>query len=245
MERASTLISKELNLENIILTLEKDSNRKIYPEFEVKLAKKWEDILKDAKEQGKLAYDNPYCLRLNNFQLDNKNLELKVSYEPFSKRFPIFKSEEIRNLAHEYWAKGLFICSFIKTSDNKYIFGKRSGKTLASHDIDFIGGGLDKKIEDPKTYLKYMLFNEFKEEINLEETDISTCVFKGMIVTFSTLIGIMCNTTLRIDSNSVLQKFNQHNDNEMSSLEIIDEKNILNFLDSLDGYRKTSSEFLN
>jgi len=75
-------------------------------------------------------------------------------------------------VGEQYYCNGLAIGGLIKTKDNKYIFGKRTGKTIAVHNIDIIGGivedlGIKTGEELAKCNLK-----EIDEETNIQEEHI-------------------------------------------------------------------------
>lgn len=236
MKKPAILVNKTLELSQVKLVIESKSNRKIKPEFEEEADKKWEAILKDAKETGKLAYDNPHIQRLNDLEIKEDTLVLHFAEEKFSKLRGLREISEIHALDDAYWPKGLYICSLTCTSDNKYIFGKVSGKTLSNKKYDYIGGVLDEEVVDKDNYLRKMILQEFEQEVNINESNIEGIKFVGLIISGSTTIGVVVYTKLNINSEEVLKLHKEKNDEEMESIEVIEE-------DGLEEFLKESFEF--
>lgn len=242
MIKPGILLKKKLKLSDIEFIPEA-SNRKVDPELEKSVDAIWRELEIDAEKNGKLAYDNPYTYRLNEFEFKDGKLYIHAGQIDFKTRFSIRKNPKMYELSEEYWSKGLFIGSLIKTLDNKYVFGVRSDKTLANKKEDLIGGSLDKMYYE--NYLKGMLVEEFQEELSISEGNIDSIIAIGLVISRTTFTGIVCLTKINLSSFELNKIFERSNDHlEMKSLRFIEEHELKHYLVELGDYRELIPELL-
>lgn len=238
-----------LRLSDINVSTQK-SNRKTNDEIEKRIKRKWNEILIDAKKNGKLAYENEFTYRLNNFTFDNNKLSIELGQTPFSVRYTLSKFEDIKSLQQEYWSKGVFIGGLVKTTDDYFVFGKKSNSNLSSTNfnkierIDPVGGALDQKIEEENNYLELILKNELKEELGIEDNNINEIRALGILLSRTSFVGIQCLTKLNLTRNEVYNRFKTQSDDEFKDLVFIENDEIHEFLLNLEDYRPLLSDLL-
>jgi len=229
---------------DISISYKKESNRKIDKSLELKVSQKWEEMLKEAKSKGKLIY-NGESYRLNNLTETNCKLHFEVSKFRYSTRRPIREfPEELEKLGEDYYSRGLAIGGFIKTTDDLYIFGKRSGKTMETNSEDFIGGIVDEV--DLKTGEDIFKLNkrEIFEELNITSAEIADIYLVGVVSTGVANVVIISQTFLNVDSEHVNQLFDKRKDSEMKSLRFVKEKDLKTYLKGLGGHKNAVVELI-
>lgn len=242
METPTILVKKKCKLEDIELILE-ESNRIIDSELEAAAEELWAKKLADAKKTGKLAYDNPHTIRLNEFEETDKGLRYKVSEIPFRIRYALPQVPEMIEMPYDYWSKGMFIGGLTRTSDDLFVFGVKGNHSLSTESlkkkvkIDPIGGALDKPIDDKQNYLQNMLNQEIKEELGLDPDNVFSVTVIGMVISKYSFVGISCYTKLSVDSKEVQQSFKTNSDREFSDIIFVEESGLREFLLETEDYR--------
>lgn len=181
---------------------------------------------------------------MNSFSLDEKILNLEIATIPFRIRnMTGFFRNEINQLEEAYFTKGLFVCSLILTIDEKFVFGKLSGKTFNNTKFDLIGGTLCKdenEINSGKDIFN-SLYSEFVEEVNLLEENIEDCTMIGAILNENFQVGLIFFTKINLTSNELNDEFLEKNDGEMKALEFVSSDAIATFLTSFQGWKSSVS----
>jgi hypothetical protein len=241
MNKTSILLTCNLGLSEINIDI-KPSDRKVDPELESQVASTWAKILKEAEKSGQLAYENEYTYRLNGFTFDKGNLELEIAQIPFSIRYALTKLPRTFELREDYWPKGLFVASIVKTSDDFFVFGSKSSKNLSSNalkvkKIDPIGGMLDEQVLDVNLYLDKMLKNELLEEAGINPKFIEEVRCIGLLISRSSNIGIINYTRINVTKNELNESFKQLNDGEFSDLIFVEKSELEQFTSELEDYR--------
>lgn len=232
--------------DDILISVLEKSNRKIDPSLEAKIKTTWTQLYKEAKKNNKVIYDG-LNYRLESYEIDGENLHLTLSTFPFSIRKPLSDHrDDLEVLGPDYYANGLSIGGFIQTTDNKFVFGNKSGNTLSRNAIDFIGGtleGIEIKTSDD---LVKKNKDEILEEIGITDNEIESIQIISMVLTPGTNIIIVTHTKLNISSEQLQTNFNQSSekDGEMSGIEIVERENLENFLKSLGGYKIHAVELI-
>ncbi len=124
-----------------------------------------------------------------------------------------------------------FHCStvaLIKTADNFYVFGSRNANTIHTQPMDFIGGGLqfDELEVNNGEDIEKNVVKELYEEINVCQSDILHIEGIGIILSTSTNISFIFKVDLRLNKDSLKDKFLERKDDEMSELIFIKEENL-------------------
>ncbi len=239
------LIKGDFTSKNIEITTNLISNRAISDDVEKQIDKVWQETVENAKKSSQLIFDGE-SFRLDSYTVNAGILKLELSKFKYKVRSSLNKlKDELGNLGDEYYCNGLAIGGIIKTKDNKFIFGRRSGNTITNNSVDFIGGILEPEVikgaEDLFRYNK----QEMLEEIGLNETYIISQKLIALVLSPSTNIIMLTYTRLNIDSGEVKNIFEQSNDKfEMSELVFINEDKLIEYLHKLGGYKVAVAELL-
>jgi len=239
------LVKGGFSPEDIHIQLNRETNRKTTQELEKLIREEWEWLYSKAKSEGRIIWDGE-SYRLDDFRVnEHGELFLKVSPIKYSVRAPLNRlTQYTEKLGEQYLAKGLGIGGFLKTTDGKFIFGVRSGKTLTSNKIDFIGGIVENVDLNSGKELFSQNYKEIQEEMGVSKDQIDNMVVLGMILSNTSNVIIITFTQLNIDSKKVLDVFRQRNDEEMSSLEFVEEESLKDYLHDLGGYKVVVYELL-
>ncbi len=178
MNKNSVIFNANLT-DNQVTVTEISSSRKINPQLEGACAKRWQETVTKAHLEKKLLW-NDTVYRFERANMTNKGLHLKVSTIPFSIRLAMNDyTKQIIALGQDYAPMGMYISSFIVSSDQYYIFIEKSDKYYTTRTLCFVGGVLSKRPRGLKSGKD--LFAETKREIT-EETGIRPTLIKDPIL---------------------------------------------------------------
>jgi len=245
MRKPKILLKKKINF-NEVFIVEESSNRRADPLLDKKAMVIWQERLIEAEKNNQRAWDS-VTYRLNSFNFKKGKFLLNCGLMNFSLRNTLKSMPELDSYSEDYLPKGLAIGGFIETTDNYFIFGIRSGKTLGGKgDVDFIGGILskDEKVVENGEDLKTVLFSEIVEEIGIGRENILTSFILGLISSESGNVIILAYSTTNLSKQQVLESFKDMGDEEMANLIFVKKDKLEDFLKSLSNYRCKAVEFL-
>lgn len=239
------LIKGNFTSKNIEITTNLTSNRAISDDVEKQIETVWEQTVVDAKKNNQLIFDGE-SFRLDFYSVDADILKLELSKFKYKVRSSLNKlKDELEELGEKYYCNGLAIGGLIKTKENKFIFGKRSGNTITNNLEDFIGGILEPDVIKDAEDLFRCNKQEILEEIGLNENHIISQKLIALVLSPSTNIIMLTYTRLNIDSGDVKNIFEQSNDKfEMAELVFIDEDKLIDHLHKLGSYKVAVAELL-
>lgn len=234
------LTSNKYSHEEIIVNYNEISKRKIDTELEEKVDKFWLEFYKQAIKENKIIFDGE-SYRLDGFEENSGKLVIEMSKIKFSKRLPLSRVDGVWNYSNDYQQNGLAIGGFIKTKDNKYIFGVKSGDTISKQTVDFIGGMLeDEHIPQNGQDLFNVNIREIEEEAGIDKSFINTINLIGLIRSKSTTIVLLTFIELNLSENEVKKIFSVRHDSEMSDLIFKKYDELENFCNELGSYKPLS-----
>ena len=215
------------------------SNRKINPDWEVECEAEWLRKVEDAKISGKKAWDS-VTYRLNDLNVENNRVLLDLGTILFRIRNTFPSIVEGQEVEEEYFPKGVFVAGLIQTTDDLFVFGKLSGKTLVKRKIDFIGGTLvkDELIVNNGSDLITALEAELEEEINVSPENVESYHLISVVLSDRFNVGLIYHVQLKVSSETVLESFQQANDQEMSNVIFVEKKDLYNFASDIPGFGK-------
>jgi len=246
MIESHVLIKKRLKSQDVQVTFNLNSSRKVDPSIEQEALDNWYKNLQTYKENNQKIWDGT-TYRLNTLKIYENSLDLELSTVKFSTingYRDIFKKYDLNT---EYYIDHISVGALIKTSDNKYLFGERSGKTAARSPIDLIGGGASKdelEITSGEDF-ETLLLKEIEEETNLDLNHIKKSEIIGIVRSQSTNVIIIFEVILNISSQNVLRLFKQRGDDEMKSLVFVEQANLKESLGLMGGYRVLLYDLIN
>ena len=216
-ELPKILITGKFTLEDLIVSVS-ESTRKIDPDTESKLEGIWEEKIKHAQENGKNCY-NGLSYRLNSIQEKDSKIVLDFGIIEYKVRDGLIAVPEYYDLPEEYYRKGCFTCSSVKTSDGKYIMVELSGKSMNPNTTDLIGGIMETDISmNTGSDIFESLYKEFTEEADIKKEDIKECYLNTIYFAHGTNIAFYFETTLGVSSVDLIERFKNNKDADIKSL---------------------------
>lgn len=241
--QAEVLLNQKVDLDKIRI-IHAENDRKIDSELEQKVDEYWKEFYTQAKADGKHIWDGDNY-RLNKWKFEDGVLHLEFSTIKFSKRLPLMKfAAEGFIDDSKYCAKGCGVGALVKTSDGKYLFGQKSGKTAAAAKVDIIGGILEGCKLEKGWDLAELLFNEIFEEINVDRNQILNIDLRGFLSSVTGNYVFLFSVQLDIDSVKVKELFLSRKDDELSEVIVVAETEVKEYLRSLESYRSLISDLL-
>ncbi len=231
------LLTCNINETQLYIEDEIASSMKTNTEIAECIDELWLIKQQEATSQGRKLW-NSTAYRLERFWQTGDSLHLQLSTVEYKEIMARRAIEALPVLGEDYFTWFVFVASLIHTSDNMYVFGK-VGRSYTDLKIDLIGGGVNKDEGLVKNGSDFfgVLYKEFKEEINLDSTDIVQSMLRGILLSPWYGIGCIFYTKLRISSSEVVAKFQQENDGELQTLVLVESENVETFLGTLGGYK--------
>jgi hypothetical protein len=214
---------ENFNLKDLKINIE-NSNLRIKEEIRVKIEEIWQELKSSSAQNGKLLY-NGLSWRLNSI----KGLSLNIAAISFKERRSLeLMIDQLDYNDTNQIGMGLAIGSLIKTADNYYIFGQRSGKTQAISKVDIIGGIFENMDIKDSSDLTNTLFEEMEQEACIKTEDIEDCQLLGIIGGNRGNVIIVFHSVLNKSRDEIEQTFDKNNDKEEMSGMIFVPKSQLN-----------------
>lgn len=224
----SLVLKKTFNPEEITIVKKNKTNRLIDKSLEQKAKIAWEKIFQESNEE----FWDGTCYRLDNIEEVKKgSLNFEISTIKYSLVIGYKEISKENKLAPEQYSNHISTGGLIKTTDDIYIFGNKS-EDLKNPQISLIGGGLQEdelKVNSGRD-IERNLFKEIKEEINLSKQDVLSNKIIGILMSGSSGIIIVFETTLNISSQQVLENFKKRSDKEIKSLVFIQQNKLKGFV---------------
>ena len=235
------ILSDEIFKEDTYTILHTKSSLKL-KDFDKNLIEaNWQKFLKKAESKGSKQWDGTFY-RMENIQdIISGSKVLIFSTIKFSQLRGI---KDDPTLSAKFKANNISTTSLIRTTDGYFIFGVRNNNSMSKSKVDFIGGGLQES-ELPVNNFSDVFKNEFKEiyeEIGLTEKDITSIKGIGIVQSGKSNVLFAFFTQLNKSKSEVQEIFSESNDDEMSELEFIQEKQLKEYLNDLGDYRPLLGE---
>jgi hypothetical protein len=240
--KQTKIIYKNFKSKFNIQLLEVDNDTQLPRDLEKLVDAKWQEMTRIASDNDQLL-TNSYSYRLEDIYDYGSNAHMVLSKIDYKHRSGLEKLARAEVDVQDYVSKGLAIGGFIKTSDDKFIFGVLSGKTFNDNKIDFIGG-----IVDTITLNAQGLWQKFLDELE-EETGVH-----GKFVEAGEYLGVLqgnegnyillCNCELSLSSKQVQEIFEEQHDQEMRDLDFVDTEDLQDYMNILGGYKPKAYELL-
>ena len=188
----------------------------------------WEEREKEAKENNEKLWDGDIYTLEDVSKLESNNI-LKISTIKFSEVVTYVKGLG-RNIKNSISPR--YICTgvFVQTSDNYFVFGSKRGKEEGA----LVGGFTDVddlEINVSEDFKRNML-KELKEELDINEVDLTNVEFKGILETEKGSVNIFFKVKTSLSKVEVEERYNSINDKEFQSLIFIEENSVKEYLDS-------------
>jgi len=198
----------------------------------------WEEREKEAKENNEKLWDGDVYTLEDVSKLESNNI-LKISTIKFSEVVTYVKGLG-RNIKNSINPR--YICTgvLVQTSDNYFVFGSKRGKEEGA----LVGGFTDKddlEIKVSEDFKRNML-KELKEELDINEVDLTNIKFKGILETEKGSVNIFFKVNTSLSKVEVEKRYNNIKDKEFQNLIFIEENSVKEYLDSKIDANKVISE---
>jgi hypothetical protein len=218
--------------------------RKIDIDIDRKIKETWVKYKDDKTKSGGMIWDaNTY--RLNFLKQTGNKIQLFVGEIPFSVRIGSREHlEELFRLGQDFFPNGLFLTSFIQTSDGNYLMGHMSGKTTSLSRTGLIGGVLskdEKEIKTPEDIFEGML-KEIKEEINIQREDVTDIYLRSVIQTEKMQACLLFSIKTSLNDQNIRDNFTSNE--EIIDILILNKEQLIESLNALMGYKKIISTLI-
>jgi hypothetical protein len=239
MNKPELLITGKFRPEDIIVSVS-ESTRKIEPSIESKLDLIWEEKIKHASETGKKCY-NGLSYRLNSFEESNGKLKIDFGIIDFKTRDGLIAIPEYFDLPQEYYRKGCFACSSVRTADDKYLMVELTGKSMNPNNTEQIGGIMETDIEMKSGESVFeCLYKEYQEEIGVEENEIQDCYLQSIYLAAGTNIAFYFESVLSVNSPELLERFKNNTDTDIKSICVYTREE---YLEALKNHKSLNKQF--
>jgi len=138
----------------------------------------------------------------------------------FKTRFGLREALPKIDFDETMYRNGCYVGATVKTSDDKYLMVKLSGKSMNRNSNDVLGGIMETNIEMSSEYIFKVLHTELKEEAGVEELEIKNTTLKAIYQGMYTNIGFYLETELSISSDEILKRFKSNSDVDVVGIEV-------------------------
>lgn len=219
-------LSKQAYTENEVTVVGVPNSLQLDDELAEMVAERWQAVLEKAKQNNQEVWDDP-MQRFEGAEEYDGALQLNMSQTRFSTRY------SLRGMIAEGKTTvktfGSYVHCLVRTSDDWYVFGKKSGKYVSDHNFSFIGGVLDYDGKRPRTPFEVARI-ELSEEAGIASEEITSLELVGMYESDHGSIGMTMSVVLRLDKTAVLATFTQKTDKELASLEFIRKEDVVPYM---------------
>lgn len=230
---------------DITVSVAEQSNRLIDRGLESRIEEAWQARKEKAELSGAKMWD-AVTYRLESIDADNEHLNISLGHIRYKVRASMRNIPGVYEYPDGYWPKGVFVTSIIKTSDDYYIFGELSGKTIVDKKYDTVGGVLTPE-EGRVTNgdeLFAAIYRELEEEINISNQQIKSASLRGAILTDFLNVGLFFEVELLIPRWQVQKEFEKKNDEELSGLVFVEPSDVKTFLSSIKHFGTAAAEIM-
>jgi hypothetical protein len=189
----------------------------------------WKTKLKESEEKNLNLY-NGDTYRLNSIREENGKVYLDFSILDFKTRFGLGQVLPEIDFDETMYRNGCYVGATVKTSDNKYLMVKLSGKYMNENFNDVLGGVMETNIEMNSEYIFNVLHTELQEEAGVKESEIKNTILKAIYQGMYTNVGFYLETELSISSNDVLKRFELNTDVDVAEIEVYSYEDYLDVL---------------
>ena len=235
--------NKKFSATDVVIASSQESEWKANPEYDDLVKETWKQKQSLAKEDGVNIWDGTYYRVANLAQIEESGkLSFELGTVPY--RY-IATAQDLNNsfIANKFEPfNHLSTATMIRTSDGRYIFGKRS----RNGQLDVIGGGAQKdEMEIEKGIdLERNLRKEMFEETGIQDSQIESLQGIGIVQSITTNIIFMSLVQLTVSQYQMTSIFKHRLEDEMSDLVYVPETEIETFLKQMPSYRPLIAELL-
>lgn len=240
MDTSAILFQGRLTEQDIDVSINSRSTRRIDPSIEHAIDVLWDKALIQAKEHGFKLWDSGQY-RVQACTFTNGRLQLALGHIRFKTGRMIQDIPNIQNMDEAYFPNSLSVVGIIKTADNRYLIGRASSMyTTNKGQYKLIGGGVIQDEGEIHTAhdLFTVLTKELREEAGITQKNIKTMTLTHIVRTKKLQIAIIFYLSLALDARDCLHQFKQENDGELASLLCVPQHRLLYYLRHMHEYEE-------
>lgn len=218
MIEPKVLIKGDFTSKDLIVSVS-SSNLVILGSVKKDIEEVWNAKMKEANEKELNLY-NGTSYRLNSLTEENGKIHLDFAEIDFKTRFGLREVLPKIDFDETMYRNGCYVGATVKTSDNKYLMIKLSGRSMNRNKYDVLGGVMETNIEMSPNYIFQVLHTELNEEAGIKESEIEITVLKAIYQGKFTNIGFYLETELSISSDEILHRFESNVDVDIAGIEV-------------------------
>ena len=173
----------------------------------IKVRNRLWDSLKESSSKGKFKFWNGSIYRLSKIIRRKKKNVIYINTIDFKTHHATaYCTDTLKTTPLFKRPNGMYVGGYIETSDEKLVFGQKAQGTMASKEINFIGGSLNKnemKITSTEDLFNYFV-KEFEEELGLSKKSIRKLKGLGIFVSDNFRIAVVFLCYLNLAQKEVL-----------------------------------------
>jgi 8-oxo-dGTP pyrophosphatase MutT (NUDIX family) len=205
--------------------------------YEDSVAGTWKQKQQEAERASVRIWDGLYYRVTNAEALEKGNGLIHFALGTISYRYlATYRQLHAQHASHALDPLyHLSTAALIRTSDNWYVFGRRS----RNGSIDLIGGGVQQDELEVTTGadLERNLVKEIREELGISHTDLSAVLGLGIVLSSTSNVLVLAQVDLKTTKREVELGFDRREEDEMAEPVFVSHDEIRSFLRSLADYR--------
>ncbi len=195
------------------------SNLVILDSVKDDIEKIWENKMNEAQERGLHLY-NGTSYRLNSLKKENGKIHLDFGIVDYKTRYGLRDALPKVQFDETMYRNGCYVGATVKTSDERYLMVKLSGKSMNRNTHDLLGGIMETNIPMDSDYIFKVLRAELLEEAGIKESEIASMVLRAMYQDMHTNAAFYLEVELSVSSSEIQERFNHNSDVDIAAIEV-------------------------
>jgi hypothetical protein len=195
------------------------SNLVILDSVKGDIEKIWENKMHEAQERGLHLY-NGTSYRLNSLKEENGKIHLDFGIVDYKTRYGLRDALPKVQFDETMYRNGCYVGASVKTSDERYLMVKLSGKSMNRNTHDLLGGIMETNIPMDSDYVFKVLRAELLEEAGIKESEIASMVLRAMYQDMYTNAAFYLEVELSVSSVEIQERFNHNSDVDIAAIEV-------------------------
>jgi hypothetical protein len=183
------------------------------------IEKIWDTKMREAQERGLNLY-NGTSYRLNSFKEKDGKIYLDFGVMNYKTRYGLREALPKIQFDETMYRNGCYVGATVKTSDDKYLMVKLSGKSMNRNTHDLLGGVMETNIPMDSNYIFKVLRAELLEEAGIKESEIVSMVLRAIYQDMYTNAAFYLEVELSVSSDEIQERFSQNIDVDIAGIEV-------------------------
>jgi len=186
----------------------------------------WDELIQTTKRNGGRVW-NGVIYRLVNFVDLGNNTQIFLGTTDFKMHYTTsFAVDKLKKIPFVKRPNGIYVSSYIETSDNRFVFGVKSAQSIAKEKINFIGGNLnkDEMVINHTDDIFRFYEKELEEELGVKKESINNISGLAIFQGDNMRICVLLKCDLSISSREIKNK--SHLNFENKSILLLDKNKL-------------------